>query len=59
MPNYVTIESQINAVDNLNDPVPSWNRPATILGTTLAFSVRSQYPFRAWLYPLIQNFDRP
>ncbi|CAH0051370.1 unnamed protein product [Clonostachys solani] len=38
MPNYVTIESQINAADNLNDPVPSWNRPATILGTTLAFS---------------------
>jgi hypothetical protein len=59
MPNYVTIESQINAVDNLNDPVPSWNRPATILGTTLAFSVRPQQSFRAWLYPLIQDFDRP
>ncbi|VUC29910.1 unnamed protein product [Clonostachys rosea] len=39
MPNYVTIESQINAADNLDDPVPGWNRPATILGTTLAFSV--------------------
>lgn len=35
-----TLQDQLGAFDNLNEPVPGWNRPATIVSTTLVFSVR-------------------
>lgn len=35
-----TLDGQLGAVYNLDDPQPVWNRGATVLGMTLAFSVR-------------------
>ena len=34
-----TLKGQIGAVDNLQAPLPVWNRESTIIGMTIVFTV--------------------